>query len=138
MPTLSRLLALFATFALLGCSPTVDTSAAEAAVANFHLLLDQAKFNEIYEAAGEDFKKDGPRSEAIALFEAVHRKLGSARVVEKQTWSISYEANGTFIRLDYKTTFDKGEAKEHFVFRMQEGVASLSGFHVASNAFIRE
>ena len=121
---------------LSGCSVSADTTAAEASVPKFHELLDAGKFVEIYEQSSEDLKRVATQQDFVALLEAVHRKLGNARSSEKQGWNVNYHTSGTFVTLTYKTLYTEGEAAEQFVFRMQNKVAALAGYHINSNALI--
>jgi opacity protein-like surface antigen len=121
---------------LLGCSMSADTAAAEQAVPKFHALLDERRFDEIYEASSDELKKASTRENFVALLQAVNRKLGSTKSSEKQGWKVNYHTSGTFVFLNYKTMYTEGEAAEQFVYKMKDGTATLAGYHINSNALI--
>lgn len=125
-----------ALFVVAGCSASVDTKAAEQAVARFHQMLDAGQFEAMYAASADDLRKSAAQRDFIALLEAVHRKLGNTGAATEQKWNINYHTSGTFVTLAYSTRYAAGEAAEQFVYRMQDGQALLVGYHINSNALI--
>jgi hypothetical protein len=122
--------------ALLGCSGSADTAAAEQAVSSFHELLNAGRFAEIYELSSDELKKASKQSDFVALLDAVHRKLGNTKSAVDQAWNVNYRTSGTFITLTYKTVYSEGDAAEQFVFRMQGPSAALAGYHINANALV--
>jgi hypothetical protein len=78
---MTRTALLFAALAcaLLGCSGSADTAAAEQAVSSFHELLNAGRFAEIYGLSSDELKKASAQSDFVALLDAVHRKLGNTK-----------------------------------------------------------
>lgn len=122
--------------AICGCNISADTSAAEQAVPRFHALLDAARYAEIYEKSSDDLKKATSQKDLLALLEAVHRKLGKTKSSEQQGWKVNHTSSGSFVILNYKTSYAEGDATEQFVFRLEDKVALLAGYHINSNALI--
>ena len=122
--------------ALVGCSGSADTAAAEQAVSSFHELLNAGRFAEIYEQSSDELKKASTQSDFVALLDAVHRKLGNTKFAVDQAWNVNYHTSGTFITLTYKTVYSEGDAAEQFVFRMQGHSAALAGYHINANALV--
>jgi opacity protein-like surface antigen len=122
--------------ALAGCSTGVGTKLAEQAVPKFHTMLDAGEFDAIYAATADDFKQATKREEFVSILEAVHRKLGNTKSADMKGWNINYHTSGTFITLNYATTYTEGEASEQFVYRLQDDKVLLVGYHVNSNALI--
>jgi hypothetical protein len=135
LPRILILLAALSTV-LCGCSPSADTAAAEQAVSKFHELLDSGRFAEVFVQSSDDLKKVTGEAEFVELLEAVHRKLGNSKSSTRQAWNVNYHTTGTFITLKYRTVYSEGEAAEQFVYRMQDSVPSLVGYHINSNTLI--
>jgi hypothetical protein len=122
--------------ALFGCSGAKDVSVAEEAVTQFHALLDSGQFVEIYQLSSDELKRVSKQNDFVALLDAIHRKLGNTKSAVRQNWLINYHTSGTFITLTYHTVFGEDEAAEQFVYRIENGAASLTGYHINSNALI--
>jgi hypothetical protein len=126
--------AIFSVFA--GCSVSEDTKQAEAAVQNFHDLLDSGQSGAIYESTGEELKKVSSQQEFVALLDAVHRKLGQTKTSVRNGWNVTHSTSGKFVTLTYQTVYAEGQASEQFVYRMDADRPILVGYHVNSNALI--
>ena len=133
---MKRTISLFAALLAALCACSVDTSVADQAVPTFHSELDAAQFAEIYDASADDMKRVSSEKDFVALLQAVHRKLGTSRSSEKQSWNVNYHTSGTFVTLTYKTTYERGDAMEQFVFHIQGKSALLAGYHINSNALV--
>ena len=123
-----------AAVALAGCSVMQDKSAAEAAVVQFHRLLDEARFHDIYDGADPEFRRSGDEGRAIIVFDTVHERLGRVRRTEQRGWRVDFTSDGNVVQLDYATEFERGQAVENFAFRVRAGRASLIGYHANSPA----
>ena len=66
----------------------------------------------------------------------MHRKLGLTKSSMAQSWNVNYHTSGTFITLSYATTYEGGDAREQFVFRLQGAEAKLAGYHIGSDALV--
>ena len=131
-----KLLVLLFVLSLAGCSASVDMSSAEAGVPKFHEMLDAGHFDDIYAQSGDAMKSASSQADFTALLEAVHRKLGNTKSSTKAGWGVNYQTSGTWVTLNYKTTYDRGDAQEQFVFLVKDKSALLAGYHVNSNALI--
>jgi hypothetical protein len=127
-------LAIAAAFA--ACSAAASTQQAEAAVQQFHELLDSGNSHAIYDSAGDDLKRVSPEQQFVPLLDAVHRKLGQTRTATRSGWNVNYSTSGNFITLNYHTVYAEGDASEQFVYRMMGEKPVLVGYHVNSNALI--
>jgi hypothetical protein len=121
---------------LAGCSSSKDIALAEAQIPRFRHLMAAQKFDEIYDAAGNELKKATTRKEMVALLSAVDRKLGPVKGSEKVRWNVNVHTSGMFVTLDYQTHFERGDGYETFVYQMVEDKALLVGYHINSNALI--
>jgi hypothetical protein len=106
-------------------SLTAGKQASERAVAQIHKQLDEERYGEIYTGAHEEFRKTSKEPDAIALFEAVHRKLGLLKVSNLSGFYVNATTGGTFVTLNYNTDFTEGSAAERFVFKMDGEKAVL-------------
>ena len=123
--------------ASLACSITEEKSLAEEAVTQFHARLDAGQFQQIYSDADEAFKKATTEKDAIALFDAVHRKLGPVKESRQQTFFVKYDVTmGKIIRLTYGTEFAEGKGTEEFVWRISDGRARLMGYNINSPTLV--
>lgn len=133
-----KYLTLFACVALLfsSCSFGKHKEAAEKAVVKFHQQLNAGQYREIYVQCGQKFRDSTNESDAIALFEAIHRKLGSVVNSKQLGWNVNTAPGGTFVRMGYETDFSEGKGQEDFVFEMNSGQALLVGYNVNSPLLI--
>ena len=49
-----------------------------------------------------------------------------------QQWNFNENLKGNFVTLGYKTHFQRGEASEVFVWRQNNGSATLTGYNINS------
>jgi len=132
-----RTLAVLLVLGLAGCSMSADTSLADAAVPQFHQMLDAGRFVEIYAGAAEDLKQIVSQKDMVALLEGVHRKLGDTRSAKRASWNVNYQPAGIYVTLTYATQFAAGDATEQFVYHLQDNKALLAGYHINSNALLK-
>jgi hypothetical protein len=129
-------LAASACMVLAGCSVTKDIPAAESEISKFHQELNAASFDAIYTAAGAEFKASQDQSATNQFLSAVHRKLGAFRSGKSTGWKDNATTTGHFVTIDYSAKYDRGDAEESFVFRMDGEKAILTGYHINSTALI--
>ena len=133
---IGTVLSLVALLLLQACSSPEDTNKAEAAVVQFHALLDAGETRAIYSNASADLKKVSAEPEFVALLDAIHRKLGSSKTSERTGLMVNRGTSGTFLTLTQKTKYTEGDAVETFTYRISDDGATLAGYHVSSNALI--
>jgi hypothetical protein len=109
---------------------------AEQGVALFHQQLNQEQYDQIYSQAGDDFRKASSHDEVVALFSAIHRKLGNVQSSDQTNFYLTAATWGTFVTLNYKTKFADSTAAENFVFQVRGNNAVLVGYHINSTALI--
>src|SRR5690348_908310 len=91
---------------IVGCSDTVNGKAvAEPEVIRFHQRLNAREFKQIYQSAGSEFKNALPESKAVALFDAVNRKLGQFQQTKEVNWRVNTYNLVTTVSLVYATKF---------------------------------
>ena len=58
------------------------------------------------------------------------------KLAQRGGWGVNYMPGGTYVTLQYTTSYEHGEAAEQFVYRIRDKEARLAGYHVNSNALI--
>lgn len=130
--------ALFA-FLLWQCGSGLYTGAktSDVAVDHFHQLLNSEAYDKIYAEADAGFSDPEKKAELLKFLSAVHRKLGRAEASKRGNLNVNATTNGTFVFVNYQTSFDKGEAFESFTFKKSiTGDLKLYGYNIQSNAFV--
>jgi len=115
------------------CSGGKGKEIGERAVARVHDQLNAGHYHDIYAQADEGFRN---RSEAdkLAWFDAVHRKLGTAKISNETEWHL--DGHGTVVNLFYDTQFTEGNAHEHFIFLVSGDNARLDYYDIDSPLLI--
>jgi len=118
------------------CMFTKGKEVGERAVQDFHNRFNQEQYHEIYSKADDGFRKAVSESEVTALFEAVHRKLGTVRNAQPRNWRVNATTSGTLINLQYETEFTEGKGTESFVFMVHGNEALLYNYNINSPTLI--
>lgn len=119
-----------------GCGMQKGKAAAERAVEKFHNQLNAGQFREIYAEADEGFKKATKEEDAIALFDAVRRKLGTVQKATLSGWHVNATTGGNAITLGYSVEFSEGKAVEQFVYRQSGDKVALFNYNVNSPVLV--
>ena len=97
--------------ALAGCSAGAEKTAAEAAVTQFHQLLDQGRYSDIYAATAPDFRQATSEAQFTDLLQRVHA-LGNVRAANQSGWEVNYTGSGHMVTLHYTTQYAAAQARE--------------------------
>jgi opacity protein-like surface antigen len=119
-----------------GCSSRQNINAAKSEVSHFREQLADHKFAELYAETSNALKKSTTEEQFVQLLAAIDRKLGAVKNAEENGWKIDYNTSGTTVTLDFKTSFERGDATESFVYRIEGGKPLLVGYHINSNAML--
>lgn len=122
--------------ALVGCSAGEDVPLANKAIDRFHAALNAGQFDPIYVGAAKEMKDTTPQPRLVALLSAVHRKLGTFRSGSSVGWNDNVNPGGHFVTINYQASYEHGPAAESFVYRIEDGHATLAGYHVNADALI--
>jgi hypothetical protein len=132
-----RVLAIVAAaLALSACSIGKDVPVAEAAAVGFHQMLDVGKFADTWQNAAPELRAATPKDKWLALLDVVHRKLGKFRTAKTVGWNDNFNNGAHYIVLNQEAQYERGTAREEFVYRLNAGKAALAGYHVNSDALI--
>ncbi|PTX99213.1 hypothetical protein DB345_02230 [Spartobacteria bacterium LR76] len=125
-------------------------------VVEFHELYNAGKYAEIFAAADAGFGRSITLPEFQQFLSAQHDRLGKVIRSTESGWGASSQSGKTFavsmeeglqvsggsdkdfVTLSQKTTFEKGEAAETFIFVMQNGHALLYDYRVESPDLIEK
>ena len=123
-------------FAVVSCSLTKGKEMGERAVDQFHNQFNAGQYHEIYTQSDEGFRKSTSEADTVALFEAVHRKLGTVKNANQTNWHVNATPTGTLITLVYDVEYSEGKGIEQFVFQVRGDKALLFNYNVNSPLLI--
>jgi len=122
---------------LSGCGNMMKGKAdAEKGVTDFHTLLDQEKYAEIYTAADKDFQAATPQEKLTKFLGTVHRKLGNVTGSATKNWTLNTFNGKNSVVLRQETTFERGKGVETFTYVLRDGKALLLGYNINSDELI--
>ena len=105
------------------------------AVRRFHSQLDTGAYESIVRDSDTAFQKADSPEELLKFLAGVHSKLGTSRSFIRGGIFVNASTNGTFIKVDYTTEFQKGSAVEVFTWRKATDGLKLVGYHIESKTF---
>ena len=115
-----------------GCSAGRHKTAAEAAVAQFHQMVNAEQYREIYQASASELKSVTSEEQLTGLLQSIHDRLGNSGAATQRGWNVTVSNGVSMVNLNYETQFANGTATENFVYRVDNGAPSLAGYHVNS------
>jgi hypothetical protein len=104
------------------------------AVEQFHEQLDSAQYDAICGAVAQGFCGSGADGDSVRFLKGVHEKLGGVRATEKGNVNVNSGTNGTFLTIQYNTTFALGPGVETFTWIKNGNALKLYRYNVQSNA----
>lgn len=117
-----------------GCTAGQDTALAEAAVAQFHQMLDAQRYHEIYQGTAGEFRNATSEDQLTGVLQTVHDRLGAVRQATRSGWHVNYSNGITRVELNYNTSFASAPGTERFVYTIANGAAALVSYNVNSDA----
>jgi hypothetical protein len=121
---------------LSSCSVTKAKGIAERAVVQFHDQLNAGRYHDIYVQTDEGFRRAASEADIVALFEAIHRKLGTVKNSTRMAWNVNATTSGTMVSLGYDVEFSEGKGSEQFVFHVTGDKALLFNYNINSPLLI--
>lgn len=107
---------------------------AEPAVQQFHQELDAGQFESICGQAADGFCASGADGETMRFLKGVHEKLGNTGAAKRGGMNVNSTTNGTFLTIQYDTTFALGPAVETFTWIKNGNTLKLYRYNLQSNA----
>jgi hypothetical protein len=126
-----------ASLCLVGCTGK-SREAAQAATEKFRARCFRGAFDEIYAAASPEFRSSMTTEQFSKFMAAVDRKLGRWQASDPPAWNVTIGTGGRAVTLGYKSDFEKGEAREQFVWRIVEPEPILVGYRIESRLLVLE
>lgn len=124
-------------FTVTSCSLTKGKKIAEQAADKFHARFNAGQYHEIFSESDEVFQKaTGGEASAIAVFEALRRKLGVVKQANQAGWHVNANTAGTLVSLTYEVEYSEGKGTEQFVFLVKGDKAFLFNYNVNSPLLI--
>jgi hypothetical protein len=117
------------------CMSQADTSAVEAAAAEFHQRQAQGEDAAIFEAASPGFRASA-RVEDLTRLNAVVRAVQGCNAPTRNPniWNNNMNTSGHYISVVYNRTCAGGDLTENFVFVVNGNEALLYGYNVSGMA----
>jgi hypothetical protein len=128
VPSTCRALAWVLLALPLACSSGKEPT--ERAVATFRADYARGAYGAIYTGGGLVFKGSMPKEEFVDSMAAVQRKLGAVKGAKLMSRRFLVNAGVTQVTESYDTEFERGRAREHFVWRVQYGLAVLYSYRI--------
>ena len=100
--------------------------------------MDAGHYAAIYNGSASDMKSSASQGDLIKLLTGLRSKLGNYRTGKTIGWTDNKGTGGHYVTLVRQAQFERGTAKEEFVFRIEKGRAVLAGYHVTSNALVTD
>jgi len=110
--------------------------AAESGISAFHADLNAGNFQKIYHNGGAELKTATTSETFGKILNAVHLKLGLFKNGKSVGWNDNATTNGRYVTINYEAAYQKGQAQENFVYRVNGKQAALVGYHVNSDALL--
>lgn len=104
----------------------------ERAVAEFHTLLNQEKYEDIYNLLEDEKRKPEYRDRFVAAMREVHEEWGEAR--DTKLKRASFPSRTSSVIMFYNTKFDKGDGQEMFIWQVNGKVVQLSDWSLSRTA----
>jgi hypothetical protein len=117
-------------------SYTEGKPAAEKAIIEFHSMLDDGRFEEIYDRADKALQESASREQMLKILNAVHTKLGKVKGASEQSWHIGNFNLTTTVTIVEETTFENGKGTETFTYVIDGNEARLAGYYINSSDLI--
>lgn len=117
-----------------GCGAGGAKAGAEAAVTQFHQMLDAGRYHDIYAATAPEFRNVTNEEQLSGLLQTIHDRLGAVGQAREQGWHYNYNNGVTQVDLTYNTTFASGTGTETFIYRINNNVPALLSYDIHSDA----
>jgi len=120
---------------ILGCSSELNVDAAKSEVDNFHKLMSNEAYSEIYNNMASIFKNSGAESQTVEILSKIRNKLGKCNEANINGWSIQKSSFGSDaqIILTYRVTCEHGSGTETFRIVNENGIMRISFYNMGSD-----
>ena len=121
---------------LQGCGVSTAKPKAEAAITQFHNLLDADNLDAIWSNADDSLRQASSREKFDKFMQAVHRKLGRVLKTTNTQWFVGNFNLKTTVVLQQKTDFEHGSGTEKFTYVVAGDAVKLVGYNILSDDLV--
>ena len=123
----------FGAVLLVSCGGTDE---AKQGVDEFRTAVAAKNYHDIFEHADPEMRQSGTEEQFVEFMKALDKKLGPWQSAEEGVWTVSQSPAGRIVNLTYQSQFANGPGTERFMWRIENGQASLVGYHVDSPLWV--
>lgn len=120
------------TAALASCVPSEHKTIALQAIEQFHNQFNRSEFSEIYEGADQKAKEKISKNDFIEDMEAMRRGQGAVLRSEEIGTDYNYINGVTMVKILVLVSFEKGTAKEEFIYYFRDAKIQLASYRFLS------
>jgi hypothetical protein len=102
----------------------------------FHAQLNAEQYQQIIDQSDNEFKNSVGELKAREYLSAVRAKLGKIEGTVLKNWTANNENNRTLIAVIYETKFERDNAREEFIGRVEGGKAFLFRYNLDSRTLV--
>lgn len=92
--------------------------------------MNQGQYGQIFQEADYGFTYDKTEAELTRFLQTIHVKLGNANSQAAVGIRVDVTTDGSFIRAQYKTTFDRGLVIEAFAWKQTGDTLKLYAYDI--------
>ncbi len=116
---------------LSACS-TPDTTQAAQMVGRFHAAYNGGRIDLLAGMTSPAFRAAGGPGAFERMMDKVRAKLGKVRIAKQVNWRVNVGTGGATTLLQDDTVFERGKARESFVFVEDHGHPALNAYNINS------
>jgi hypothetical protein len=116
----------------LACSPGVDSRVARDAVDQFHAALNLRDSGAVYDALTDEAREITSRQQVAVALDTISEALGEHQSSRTLRELRRRSNTGRYVALTIESSFSKGVAQEHVVWRIAGERAELTSYSVRS------
>lgn len=115
---------------LAACGASEKVAAAEQGVEEFRRLAADKRWDEIYESASPELKKQATREDFVTMLRDIDSKLGPFTAGRRVGLDVNFGGDGSIVAMRFETDHERGKATEEFVYLVRDAKAALAGYSV--------
>ena len=115
-------------FTLCGCSASKDKAIAISSTDEFHKRFNDSHFADIYDSAEPAVRDVQTKRDFLASMEAMRAGQGAVLQSKELGVDYNYSTDGTMVKLLCEVTYEKGVAREEFIWTIAKGKGILHSY----------
>ena len=105
---------------------------ASEAADHFHQQLNAGNYSQIYGDATEEFRRSASREDLNKFFDKIRDKMGAAGKPSAAGFHVNWRNGVVWVDQTYNTQFERGQAQEVFVWKIEQNQPRLYRYRVDS------